>query len=120
MNLKRGIIISIIFWILIFFEVSILMFGFDIQPGLIYYIIHYIMITLFLIISAIFYFKKVKSNLKEGFLLGIILIVTGTILDAIITIPLSIKSYSFFLDLYLLIGYLWAIILSSIIGYLYK
>lgn len=128
MRLLRGILLGIAFWVLVFFEVSILMFGFGFNsPDIKYYIIHYILLTAFTIIANIIYFngKKIKKGVIEGILFGVILVIVGIILDAVITVPLFIipqgGSYSsFLLNLGLLIGYLWGIVLSGIIGQIKK
>jgi uncharacterized membrane protein len=74
-------------------------------------------------ISVLFYFKgkKIKRNAREGLSLGLILVITGVILDAIITIPLWIipqgGSYSSFLsDPYLIAGLIEVVIISIITG----
>lgn len=120
MNLKRAIVAGIVLWVVIFFEVSILMFGFGLSsatsPAL-YYSIHYVFLALITSIGALIYFrgKKTKKNIGEGFLLGLVLIITGIILDAAITIPLFVHNYAFFLDKYLLIGFLEGILICMIV-----
>lgn len=121
MKITRAILCGILLWVLIFFEVSILMFGLKMQAGTFYYIIHYILSFLLIAISALVYFKgKVKKGAVQGVLLGIIFVVVGAILDAIITVPLFIKSYSFFNDFYLWLGYLETVVVSVIAGALKK
>ncbi len=116
-NIKRGILTGVLLWALIFFEVSILMFGFKLE-GLSYYIIHYVLLAVLASISAMIYFKgkKIKRSAKEGFYLGILLVVTAVVLDSVITIPLFVKSYSFFLDPYLVAGLIETVIVSTIFG----
>ena len=60
MNLKRVILFGALLWILIFFEVSILMFGFNLKEGLSFYVIHYIMLIILTAMVSMFYFKKQK------------------------------------------------------------
>ncbi len=115
MNIKRAILTAILLWVLIFFEVSILMFGLKLQ-GTIYYAIHFVLLVLLVSISALIYFRKVKGNLTEGLVLGVIYVIVGVILDAIVTVPLFIKDYSFFIQWDLLLGLLEIIIISTIIG----
>ena len=119
MKILRAILLGALLWVLIFFEVSILMFGFNLSEGLIYYIVHYIFLALFTILVSLIYFRsrKLKGGFLHGFLLGLILIFTGIILDVVITVPLWIGNYYFFFyDFYLLIGYLEVLILACVIG----
>lgn len=115
MNIKRAILTGILLWVLIFFEVSILMFGLKLQ-GAIYYTIHFVLLLLLVIISALIYFRKVKGSLTEGLVLGVIYVIVGVILDAIITVPLFIKDYSFFIQWDLLFGLLETVLITTIIG----
>lgn len=115
MNVKRAIWTGIVSWVLIFFEVSVLMFGFgisDVNKN----IVHYILIIIAIGVPAIMYFSKAKAGLKEGFLLGLVFVFVGLILDSIITIPLFIKSYSFFLNPYLIIGFLEGLAVTTVVG----
>lgn len=116
MKLWRGVLTGIILWVVIFFEVSILMFGFGLQDGTTYYVIHYILLALFLIIASLVYFKKAKKGAVEGLLLGLIFVITGAVLDAVITVPLFVKDYSLFFNANMLPGYLESIILPIIVG----
>lgn len=120
MNLKRAILFGALFWILIFFEVSILMFGFDLKEGLSYYLIHYIMLIILTALVSIFYFKKQKASAVEGLKVGIIFLVVGAILDAIITIPLFVKTYSFYTNVYLWIGFLITVLTTTTFGALIR
>ena len=125
---KRVVMTGIALWVLIFFEVSILMFGFNLQTGNPnYYFIHALLLTAFIIVLSLIYFKekKVKKGLVEGIVLGIVFVVVGVILDSVITIPLFIiprgGSYTGFLfSPEMLLSYLGIIILSGIIGLIKK
>ena len=124
MKLLKAIGLGIVLWVLIFFEVSILMFGFKLTSGISYYIIHYLFLAIISIVLTLIYFsgkKKTRGGFFRGLLVGIIFIVIGIILDAVITIPLWIISQggsyqSFFLNYYMLIGYLIVIVLAGIVG----
>jgi hypothetical protein len=119
MNLKRAIAFGVLCWVLIFFEVSILMFGLQLETGIGYYIIHYILAAVLIALTAALYFGGKNVNKKgfvEGVIVGLIFVVVGIILDAIITVPLFVKDYSFFLDVMMLIGYLETIIVAGIVG----
>ncbi|MDD5192965.1 MAG: hypothetical protein PHF67_00085 [Candidatus Nanoarchaeia archaeon] len=119
MNWKRAILCGALLWVLIFFEVSILMFGFKLSASSVnYYILHYILTGILALIVAFVYFRgKVKGGFAKGLLVGIIFAIIGVILDAIITIPLFMNfNYSFFADIYLWMGILEGIIITGIIG----
>ena len=120
MKLTRAIISGIILWVLIFFEVSILMFGFKLTAGQMYYTIHYVLLLILTFIVAYFYFHKRKGTLTEGLLAGIVMMITGIILDAAITVPLFVKTYSFFADPMLWIGLAEGVIVMGIAGAIKK
>ncbi len=120
MKLKRAIVIGIALWVVIFFEVCVLMFGFGLSSGTTYYTIHYILAAIFLVAASLIYFKKKRGNLKEGLLLGVVFVVTGAVLDAAITVPLFVKDYSQFFNLIMLAGYLETIAVTTIVGALKK
>jgi hypothetical protein len=120
MKFWKAVLIGAIFWAIVFFEVSILMFGFKLSAGMIYYIIHYVFLLVLSIFAALIYFKGRKGSFGEGLLFGIVAIVVGIILDAAITIPLFIHSYAFFLDPMLLIGLVEGLVISSVVGILKK
>lgn len=119
MNLKRAVMFGAFIWVMIFFEVSILMFGFK-MTGTTYYTWHYIFSAVIVVFASWIYFKKVKGGLENGIIAGIIFIMVGCILDAIITIPLFVKNYGFFLDRYLWIGLIEGIVATSLVGALKK
>lgn len=121
MNWKKGLYFGALLWILIFFEVCILMFGFNLgEDDLAYYIAHYILVAILSIFVSLLYFKgkRIRRNAVEGLTLGVYFVIIGIILDAIITVPLFVKDYSFFLNAGLLVGYLETIVFAGIIGYL--
>ncbi len=117
MKAKLAVLCGALIWVLIFFEVSILMFGFKLQPGLTYYTIHYILAAIITGSMSWFYFsrKKVEAGLQEGFLVGLVFVIIGMVLDAVITVPLFVKSYAFF-DKMLFIGLIEGIIVTGIVG----
>jgi len=115
MKIKIAILTGVLLWVLIFFEVSLLMFGLKLQ-GTLYYTIHYILLVLLIAIPALVYFKKAKGNFTEGLLLGIVFIIIGMILDFIITIPLFIKDYSFLIRWDILVGSLEILVVTTIVG----
>lgn len=119
MKIKRAILTGALLWVLIFFEVSILMFGFKLQ-GAVYYFAHYLLAAILTTICAMIYFNKNKASAKTGFILGIIYLVTGIILDATITIPLFVKSYNFFANPLLWLGYTEGVLVTTLVGFIEK
>ncbi len=67
MNIKRAIITGVILWIVIFFEVSVLMFGFGLSTGVTYYVIHYILAAIFLIIASLLYWSLLHCFPGQGY-----------------------------------------------------
>ncbi len=120
MNIKRAIVIGIALWVVIFFEVSILMFGFGLSTGVLYYSIHYVIVTALLVVATLFYFKKKRGSWKEGLLFGLVGMITGIILDAVITVPLFVKDYSQFFTLMMLFSYTYSLAIPTIVGALKK
>jgi hypothetical protein len=115
MNLKRALTIGVVLWVVFFFEVSILMFGFGLAAGTTYYIIHYSLSAIFLTLASLIYFKE-KGSIKEGLHLGLVFALVGIVLDAVITVPLFVKNYSNFFTIYMLMGYLEGVIVATIVG----
>jgi hypothetical protein len=120
-------LIGVLIWVLIFFEVSLMLFGLKLpDPGVSleasFLIPHFILIALIIAFSSVYYFKGkgVKKGLGEGFFLGVVFLITGIILDAIITVPLFIKDYGFFLRPDLLASFVMGLIISSLVGALSK
>lgn len=123
-NIKRAVLSGALAWVLIFFEVSILMFGFKLQPsGMTYYIIHYILLIFIVAVCASIYFNgtKTKTGLKEGILAGVVMFASGMVLDAIITVPLFVKDYVlFFGNIWMILGYVEGIVVAAIVGVIKK
>jgi hypothetical protein len=116
MGIFKGILIGIVLWLLIFVEVSVLMFAFNLSSDL-YYIIHFILLSLFVILGCLWYFRKSKGGFLRGLLVGIIFVITGIILDAIITAPFfASEGYVLLIRTDILLGELWIIILSALVG----
>ena len=71
-----------------------------------------------ILLLAKWYFKMDSPTIKKGFLLGVIGLVAGTMLDAVITVPFFVKSYAVFYTNWLMyIGFVWGIILTTYAGY---
>ena len=116
MRTLRAIGMGALLWVLIFFEVSILMFGFKLSTGPLYYLIHYVFILVFSVICALIYFRKVRVDFREGVLLGLVMLATGITLDALITVLLFVKSWYFFVDARLILGYLEGFLMVVLIS----
>ena len=121
MDIKRAIWTGVISWVLIFFEVSIIMFCFKIKSTETS-IVHYILFPFTITIPALIYFKKpnIKIDIKHGIYLSLIYFATGLVLDSIITIPLFVKDYYFLLNPYHLIGFVESLIITILIGLIKK
>jgi hypothetical protein len=102
--MKKAILYGLFGWMAIFVEVSVIGFtpGLAIQgqngftllpPGI---AIHFCLLVLLSAILAFFYFKNSKAGMVEGAKVGSIVILTGFVLDSLITIPYFVKSYSLF------------------------
>ena len=120
MNIKRGLLFGLLFWIFVFVAVSILIFlpwvkDSALRVNIIWYIIE---IPIVLILAK-WYFKQRKPTIKEGFLVGLVVLITGSVLDAIITVPLFIGGDygKFFGDWMLYIGYAELLILTTVSGW---
>lgn len=119
MNIKRAIGFGIMFWVLAFVVISILMFSpwfkdGEMRQNITWWILE-IPITLLL---AKWYFKKVTPTAKNGLVLGVLGLITGSILDAAITVPLFVKSYSLFFGNWLMyVGYGIVLLLCIYAGY---
>lgn len=121
MKITRAILTGVLLWVLIFFEVSILMFGLRLDSSMISYnIIHYIAAGIFAFVSGLIYFKKGKKGWIEGLSLGIVWIAVGVILDILITVLLFTKDFSFFNNILLWFGYAEGLTIAIIVGALKK
>jgi hypothetical protein len=122
MKYLRSVLFGALLWVLIFFEVCVLMFGFGLKAGLTYYGIHYSLIVILVGLTAWFYFDgKVKPSLNIGLLVGLVFMAVGTLLDCAITVPLFTHDYTaFFNDSYLWIGYVEGVIICGLVGMIKK
>ncbi len=117
MRAKRAIIIGVLAWMLIFIEWSIIMFAPVLKDiGRWQWLIHYIILLVIAIYCASLYYKR-KDKLN-GFVLGMVFLLVGTILDLIITVPLFIDGgYIAYYSNYLLwIGFAEFVIITWIYG----
>jgi hypothetical protein len=115
---KSATLCGIILWALIFAEISVLMF----TPGLegnqsLQKMIHLVILPVLVILCSYMYFKGSEASLKEGFVLGILFLIVGTVLDLLITVPIFVKSFDFYLQWSLWVGFLEVVVFSSLAGY---
>ncbi|MBU2542635.1 hypothetical protein KJ785_03685 [Patescibacteria group bacterium] len=119
MNIKRAIIFGIGVWIAAFVIISILMFTpwfKDSQTRA--QVTWWILEIPAVLLLAKWYFKMDPPTIKKGFLLGVIGLVVGIILDSVITVPLFVKSYTVFFGNWLMyVGFVWGIVLTTYAGY---
>lgn len=122
MKLIRAILYGALLWVFIFFEVSFLMFGLGLKSSdHIYYNLHYPLMIILTAIVALLYFRNAKAGFGEGLLVGLVMLVSGIILDLIITVPFFTHDYLAFFSNYLLIlGYIIDVLIVGIIGAIRK
>jgi len=93
MRFGRAIVVGALAWILIFVEWSVIMFAPVLKDlGNMQWAVHYVVLILIAIFCAWLYYRS--GDKANGFVLGMIMLIIGVILDAAITVPLFIKSYS--------------------------
>jgi len=105
MRIVRAIGIGILLWVLIFAEISIFQIGLQLTR-LFAQVVHYILLIPIGILGAWMYYKS--GDEVNGFLLGIFVLITGIILDALITVPVFLEgNYAdFYADPFLWVGFL--------------
>ena len=90
MNFKqilRAILIGALLWVIIFVEWSVMVFTPILKDlGNWQYLIHFFILIPIVLFGASYYYKN--KNKVNGFLLGLIMMLTAAVLDAIITVPL--------------------------------
>lgn len=123
LNWKKATWIGILLWVLIFVEITILMF----LPGLkdnnnLIKIVHLPILAVIVWLLTCWYFKFAENpSAKHGLFVGLYFLVIGTVLDAIITVPLFVKSYSqFYGDYWLWIGYAVLLAVATLKGATFK
>lgn len=117
MDIKRALWTGALSWILIFFEVSVLMFGFGITDTDTR-LAHHLLFSAIILVCALLYFRKstIKAGAIEGLYLCLIFFGVSLFLDAAITIPLFVKDYSFLANPYHLIGFAESLIVTVAVG----
>ena len=82
------------------------------------YLILWVLLVPTVLFLTKWYFHRDEPTTKKGFLLGIMALVVGLVLDSIITVPFFVKSYSvYFSNSYLYIGLLEVLLLTTYAGY---
>jgi hypothetical protein len=119
MNYKRAFGFGVILWVIIFVVVSILMFTPWVKDSqLRFQVVGWVLEIPIVLLMAKWYFKKDAPTIKKGFLLGLVGIVVGNILDIFITIPLFIGSYAVVYGNWkMYIGYAILLILAIFAGW---
>ncbi|MBI4453694.1 hypothetical protein HY636_03545 [Candidatus Woesearchaeota archaeon] len=120
-NWKSATSYGVLLWLLIFVEVSVLMFmpaltGKELTQN----ILHMIILPVLVLFCAWMYFKNTPASAKDGFLLGVYFLVIGTVLDLLITIPLFVKTFDFYKEIWLWLGFLEVIVVCTLVGYFKK
>ena len=107
---------GVLLWVFIFIEISITMIGLKL-PNTTVWTIHYILLIPFSILCAKFYYKS-KDNVN-GFVLGIVILIVGIILDMITTVPLFIipqgGNYgTYFSNMFMIAGFIELVVIVGI------
>lgn len=119
MKIIKAINFGILLWMLIFLEVSILKFGFNIQEtSWTYYYIHIPLLVLFTLMSGLSYFwgSRTKRGFLEGLILALVFIAVLFLLDLFITVMAFTKDYSLLIRPDILIGELIVFVITIIVG----
>ncbi len=119
MNYKRALIFGIGVWVAAFVTISIFMFAPWFKESQLRIQIAWWLIEIpAVLLLAKWYFKMDPPTIKKGFLLGVIGLVVGTVLDMVITVPFFVKSYAVFYTNWLMyVGFVWGIVLTTYAGF---
>lgn len=112
-NLQLATLWGILLWMLIFAFVSILMFA---LPGLNTNLLLLLISPVLILLCSFMYFREVEGSVKEGLNLGLFWILISIVLDAAITVPLFVKSYKFFFQWPLWVGYAEILMVAVLAG----
>ncbi len=111
MKLLRASLLGILIWVLIFVEISIFKVGLK-MSAIPQNIIHFLLLVPITVLAARLYYKS-KDNIN-GFVLGIVFLITGAILDLIITAPLFTGYSALYSDIFLWIGFAELVIVAGV------
>ena len=119
MRCGKAVWLGILLWIFIFIEISITKIAFGLSD-LAVWTIHYLLLIPFAVFIASKYYKcKDRVN---GFVLGLVMVVVGAILDALITVPFFMNGYYsiYFSQPTLLVGFFEVIVIAGVYDILRK
>lgn len=116
MKWLRALSIGALAWLVIFVEVSITMISLKLSNVTVYFIHYLLLIPISIFLAWFYYQSKDKTN---GFLLGIALLISGIVLDLVITVPLFIIPqgggfYDYFTSSWTTIGFVEMIVIVGL------
>lgn len=119
MNLKRALVFGVMVWIAAFLIIAVLMFTpWFTDSQLRVQATWWILEVPIILLLAKWYFKTVEPTAKNGARLGLIGLLTGVLLDVVITVPVFVKSYStFFGNELMYVGFIIGWLLCIYAGY---
>lgn len=116
LNWKPVVGLGILLWLLIFVEISVVMFM-PVLAGMetVQKVIHLALLPVLVLICGRIYFRKrkVKSAVRVGLFTGIVWLIIGTILDLIVTVPLF-SGFELFMQWNLWLGYLEVLVFTIV------
>lgn len=116
MKILRAILSGAITWVLIFVLWSVMIFTPVLKDiEILQYLIHYAVLIPIVILGASYYYKSMDKI--NGFILGLIMLIVGMILDAIITVPFFTKPQGtgyaeFFINPLIWIGFVEFVVIT--------
>ncbi len=116
MKTLRALSIGALVWVLIFIEIFITMIGLKLSETAVWVAHYFVLIPIAILCSWLYYKSKDSVN---GFVLGIVFLIVGIVLDMIVTVPLFIipqgGNYgTYFSNMFMLSGFLELIVLVGI------
>lgn len=116
MKILRAILAGAITWVLIFVLWTVMIFTPVLKDmEILQYLIHYAVLIPIVILGASYYYKSMDKI--NGFILGLIMLIVGMILDAIITVPFFTKPQGtgyaeFFINPLIWIGFVEFVVIT--------
>ena len=116
MKTLRALSMGALVWVLIFIEISITMIGLKLSETVVWVAHYFVLIPIAILCSWLYYKSKDSIN---GFVLGIVFLIVGIVLDMIVTVPLFIIPQgggygTYFSNIFMLSGFLELIVLVGI------
>jgi hypothetical protein len=119
MNALRALLVGALLWAVIFIEWSILLFAPVVKDmGDRQNFVHYVLLIPIVLFGAWLFYKN--GNKTNGFLAGVLMLIAGIVLDALITVPLfagpqnGVTHVEFFTSGWMLIGFVELILISGL------